>query len=77
MNSKRAFRLYDQENLKVRSVERKKISRRQRISHGPATGPNQCWSADFVSDKLHPEPICEVHAILRVWASPELKPWRP
>jgi hypothetical protein len=36
----------------VRSVERKKISRRQRVSDGPATGPNRCWSADFVSDKL-------------------------
>jgi putative transposase len=52
VNAKRVYRLYDQENLKVRSVERKKISRRQRISYGPATGPNQCWSADFVSDKL-------------------------
>lgn len=48
----RIYRLYDQENLKVRSVERKKISRRQRVAHGPATAPNQCWSADFVSDKL-------------------------
>ena len=52
VNAKRVYRLYDQENLKVRSVERKKISRRQRLSHGPAAGPNQCWSADFVSDKL-------------------------
>jgi len=52
VNAKRVYRLYDQENLKVRSVERKKISRRQRFSHGPATGPNECWSADFVSDKL-------------------------
>lgn len=52
VNAKRVYRLYDQENLKVRSVERKKISRRQRVSQGPATGPNQCWSADFVSDKL-------------------------
>ena len=52
VNAKRVYRLYDQENLKVRSVERKKISRRQRVAHGPATGPNQCWSADFVSDKL-------------------------
>lgn len=33
-------------------MERKKISRRQYVSHGLATGPNQCWSADFVSDKL-------------------------
>ena len=52
VNAKRVYRLYDQENLKVRSVERKKISRRQRVSQGPSTGPNQCWSADFVSDKL-------------------------
>jgi putative transposase len=52
VNAKRVYRLYDQENLKVRSVERKKISRRQRVAHGPATAPNQCWSADFVSDKL-------------------------
>lgn len=52
VNAKRVYRLYDEENLKVRSVERKKISRRQRVPQGPATGPNDCWSADFVSDKL-------------------------
>jgi len=52
MNAKRVYRLYDQENLKVRSVERKKICRRQRVTHRPATDPNQCWSTDFVSDKL-------------------------
>ena len=52
VNAKRVYRLYDQENLEVRSMERKKISRRQRVSHGPAKGPNQCRSADFGSDKL-------------------------
>jgi putative transposase len=52
VNAKRVYRLYDEENLKVRSVERKKISRRQRIPQGRASAPNQCWSADFVSDKL-------------------------
>ena len=52
VNAKRVYRLYDEENLKVRSVERKKISRRQRVAQGRASGPNQCWSADFVSDKL-------------------------
>jgi len=52
VNAKRVYRLYDEENLKVRSVERKKISRRQRVAQSPASGPNQCWSADFVSDKL-------------------------
>jgi putative transposase len=52
VNAKRVYRLYDQENLKVRSVERKKISRRQRVPQGPALGLNQCWPADFVSGKL-------------------------
>ena len=36
----------------MRSVERKEISRRQRVAQGLASRPNQCWSADFVSDKL-------------------------
>ena len=36
----------------MRSVERKKIGRRQRVAQPPAGGPNQCWAADFVSDKL-------------------------
>ena len=52
INAKRVYRLYDEENLKVRSVERKKIARRQRVQQSHATRPNQCWSADFVSDKL-------------------------
>jgi transposase InsO family protein len=51
LNAKRIYRLYDEENLKVRSVERKRIARRQRVSQQPATGPNQCWAADFVTDK--------------------------
>ncbi len=51
-NAKRIYRLYDQENLKVRSVERKKIARRQRIPQGVVGRPNQCWSAGFVSGKL-------------------------
>lgn len=52
VNAKRVYRLYDEENLKVRSVERKKISRRQRVAQPQAAQPNHCWSADFVSDKL-------------------------
>jgi putative transposase len=52
VNAKRVYRLYDEENLKVRSVERKKIACRQRVPQAQAAGPNQCWSADFVSDKL-------------------------
>src|SRR4029079_4772207 len=52
VNAKRVYRLYDEENLKVRSVERKKISRRQRIPQSCAVRPNDCWSADCVSEKL-------------------------
>ena len=33
VNAKRVYRLYDEEQLKVRSVERKKIARRQRVAH--------------------------------------------
>ena len=36
----------------MRSVERKRISRRQRVPQSIAAAPNQCWSADFVRDKL-------------------------
>ena len=52
VNAKRIYRLYDEEQLKVRSVERKKIGRRQRVAQPPAAAPNQAWAADFVSDKL-------------------------
>lgn len=52
VNAKRVYRLYDEENLKVRSVERKKIARRQRVPQTQAGKPDDCWSADFVSDKL-------------------------
>jgi len=40
----RLYRLDDEENLKVRSVERKKIARRQRVPQAQACGPNQCGS---------------------------------
>ena len=52
VNAEHIYRLYDEENLKVRSVERKKIARRQRVPQAQAMRPNHCWSADFVSDKL-------------------------
>jgi putative transposase len=52
INVKRIHRLYDEENLKVRSVERKKIARRQRMPQAQTVRPNDCWSADFVGEKL-------------------------
>ena len=79
VNAKRVYRLYDEENLKVRSVERKKIARRQRVPQAQAMRPNQCWSADFVSDKLtdgrtipHSDGDRSVHARMRVAGSGSL-----
>jgi putative transposase len=36
----------------VRTKERRKMARRRPIASGVASRPNQCWSMDFVSDKL-------------------------
>ena len=52
VNAKRIYRLYTEEGLIVRTKVRKKMARRQRVSTAAATRPNQCWSMDFVSDKL-------------------------
>jgi putative transposase len=53
VNAKRIYRLYREEELIVRTKQRRKIARRQRaITTSVAAQPNQCWSMDFVSDKL-------------------------
>jgi putative transposase len=52
VNAKRVYRLYAEERLIVRIKQRRKIARRQRVATPMATGPNQLWSMDFVSDKL-------------------------
>lgn len=52
VNAKRIYRLYTEEQLIVRTKLRRKIARRQRGSMARATVPNQCWSMDFMSDKL-------------------------
>ena len=52
VNAKRIYRLYREEELIVRTKQRRKIARRQRIETPMATRANQCWSMDFVSDKL-------------------------
>ena len=52
VNAKRIYRLYTEEQLIVRTKLRRKIARRQRGSMAMATAPNQCWSMDFMSDKL-------------------------
>ena len=52
VNAKRIYRLYREEELIVRTKQRRKMARRRPISSGVASQPNQCWSMDFVSDKL-------------------------
>jgi len=53
VNAKRIYRLYREEELIVRSKPRRKMARRQRGLAKPTAGrANQCWSMDFVSDKL-------------------------
>ncbi len=52
VNAKRIYRLYTEEGLIVRTKQRRKIARRQRVATPMATGADQCWSMDFVSDKL-------------------------
>jgi len=52
VNAKRIYRLYSEEGLTVRTKQRKKLARRQRVPVPAATRPNQCWSMDFMSDRL-------------------------
>ena len=52
VNAKRIYRLYRDEGLIVRAKQRRKMARRRPVTSGVAVRPNQCWSMDFVSDKL-------------------------
>jgi putative transposase len=52
VNAKRIYRLYTEEGLQVRTKQRKRIARRQRLPVPVAARPNQCWAMDFVSDQL-------------------------
>jgi putative transposase len=52
VSAKGVYRLHEKEDLKVRSPWSGKDNRRQRMAQSPASGSNQCWSADFVCDKL-------------------------
>jgi len=52
VNAKRIYRIYAEEGLTVRTKQRKKIARRQRLPAPVGMHAHQCWSMDFVSDKL-------------------------
>ena len=52
VNHKRVYRLYKLEGLSLRLKTPKKRISRQRVDGPPATKPNECWSMDFVADRL-------------------------
>jgi len=53
VNAKRIYRLYREEELIVRTKQRRKMAQRQRaVVAGLAVRRNQCWSMDFVSDRF-------------------------
>ena len=53
VNAKRIYRLYRDEELIVRTKQRRKMARRRpAATSSQAAGANQRWSMDFVSDKL-------------------------
>jgi putative transposase len=52
VNHKRVYRLYKLEGLSLRLKTPKKRISRQRVEGPAATQPNECWSMDFIADRL-------------------------
>ena len=52
VNAKRIYRLYREEGLVIRTRKRKKLARRSRVPVDPAGARNECWSMDFMVDRL-------------------------
>ncbi len=52
INHKRVYRLYKQEGLSLRLKTKKKRVSEARIPMPAPGSPNECWSMDFVADRL-------------------------
>ena len=52
VNAKRVYRHYRREGLAVRTKGRKKRASQTRVPVAKATGMNQRWSMDFITDRL-------------------------
>ena len=53
INHKRVYRLYRQDNLTIRRKRpHRHVSAKTRVEPPKATGPNQLWAMDFVSEAL-------------------------
>jgi putative transposase len=53
VNHNLVYRIYKEEGLSVRTKRRRKRVSALRVILPAATGPNERWSMDFVSDSLH------------------------
>ena len=54
VNHKRVYRLYREEGLSLRRRKRKRLTSEGRGPGELASGPDQVWSLDFISDALAP-----------------------
>jgi len=52
INHKRVYRLYKQEGLSLRLKTKKKRASELRVPLPQASAPMECWSMDFVADRL-------------------------
>ena len=52
INHKRVYRLYKLEGLSLRLKTKKKRTSEPRVPMPVPTAPNECWSMDFVADRL-------------------------
>lgn len=52
VNHKRVYRVYRSEGLIVRRKRRRRVSQANRMAEPAAARPNDCWSMDFLSDRL-------------------------
>ncbi len=52
VGKKRVYRIYKAEGLEVRTKKRKKRAAQRRISLHAASAAQECWSMDFMCDRL-------------------------
>ncbi len=52
VNAKRIYRLYREEGLVIQTRTRKKMARRARVPLPEPRSRNECWSMDFMVDRL-------------------------
>ena len=64
VNHKRVYRIYRSEGLIVRKKRRRRISQANRMIEPAATKPNDCWSMDFISDRLNDGRALRVFAVV-------------